>query len=310
MGLVVALAGGVGAARLLKGLYRLVPPQDLVIIGNTGDDVELHGLHVSPDLDILMYTLAGIVDEAKGWGVSGDTFNCLDMMGRLGLETWFSLGDRDLAIHMERTRSLRSGLTLSQATAELCRMLDVKAKIIPMTDNTVRTKVVTDNGILDFQEYFVKRGTKDNVTDVFYEGAEEATPAEVVVESLREAERIVVCPSNPILSIAPMLSIPTIRDELRKTAAYVVSVSPIVGGKTIKGPADRIMASLGLDVSAYGVAELYRDFLDHFVIDEVDARQKPVIEKMGVKVTVANTVMKQTEDSVRLAKIVLEANAT
>jgi LPPG:FO 2-phospho-L-lactate transferase len=305
MGLVVALAGGVGAAKLLRGLVQLIPPQDLVIVGNTGDDVELHGLHVSPDLDILTYTLGGIVDEAKGWGVSDDTFNCLNMLGKLGFETWFKLGDMDLAIHIARTKMLKDGMTLSEATAQLCNMLGVNAKLIPMTNDSVQTKVVSGQLHLDFQEYFVKRGTKDEVTGVSFEGAEKATPAPGVLEAIKDAELVVVCPSNPVLSISPMLSISAIRKELTQTRGYVVGVSPVVGGKAIKGPTDRIMTSMGLEPSAYGVAKFYEDFLDHLVIDGADEHDKGRIEGLGLKVTVADTVMRNLGDSVRLAKIVL-----
>lgn len=307
MGLVVALAGGVGAARLLRGLVQLVQPQDLVIIGNTGDDVEFYGLHISPDLDIVMYTLAGIVDEAKGWGVSGDTFNCIDMLSKLGFETWFKLGDRDVAVHIVRTKMVKSGVPLSQATAEICRMLGVKARLIPMTNELVRTRVVSGDLRLEFQEYFVKRGTRDEVTDMSFEGAEKARPAPGVLEAIKEAERVVICPSNPILSIAPILSIPMIRNELRNVKTHVVGVSPIVGGKAIKGPADKIMTSMGLEASAYGVAKLYEDFLGHLIIDKVDEYQKERIEGLGVKVTVTDTIMRSLEDSIRLARVVMQA---
>lgn len=306
MGSVVALAGGVGAARLLRGLVQLVSPEDLVILGNTGDDALFWGLHISPDLDIVMYTLAGIVDETKGWGVSGDTFNCLDMLGTLGFETWFKLGDRDLAIHTIRTKMLRGGMTLSQVTVELCRMLGVKAKLIPITDDPVRTRVVAGQLNLEFQEYFVKRGTKDEVTNVSFEGAEKAKPAPNVLKMIRDAERVVICPSNPILSIAPILSIPMVRNQLRNTDAYIIGVSPIVGGKTIRGPADRIMTSMGLEASAYGVAKFYEDFIDHLIIDEADRHQKERIERLGVRVTVVDTVMKNIKDSLGLARVVLE----
>ncbi len=307
MGFTVALAGGVGAARLLRGLVTIVPPEELVIVGNTGDDFELYGLHISPDLDIVTYTLAGIVDEARSWGVSDDTFHCLDMMGRLGFETWFKLGDRDLAIHITRTKLLKNGMTLSQATAELCKRLGLRHKLVPMTDDPVRTKVLSDNLNLDFQEYFVKRGTKDEVTNVFFEGAEKAKPAPGVIDAIRKAERVVICPSNPVLSIAPMLAIPIVRDQLRNTRAQIVGVSPIVGGKAIKGPADRIMASMGLEVSACGVAKFYEDFLDHLIIDNADEYQRDCIKGLGMKVTVTNTIMRNLEDSVRLAKVVMDA---
>ena len=306
MGLVVALAGGVGAAKLLRGLVRIIPPQDLVIVGNKVDDIELYGLHISPDLDIIMYTLAGIVDETKGWGISGDTFNCLDMLSTLGLETWFKLGDRDLAIHILRTKMLKEGMTLSKATAELCKMLEVKAKLVPMSDNPVRTKVLSGTLRLEFQEYFVKRQTKDIVTGVLFEGAEEAKPAPGVIKAISDADRIVMCPSNPVLSISPILSISLIRKELQKTDAYIIGISPIVGGKALKGPADKVMASMGLEVSAYGVAKFYEDLLDHFIIDKMDEQHKRRIEELGMKVTVADTVMKTLEDSIRLAKIVME----
>jgi len=308
MGIVVALAGGVGAAKLLRGLVQLMPPQDLVIVGNTGDDVELYGLHISPDLDIVLYTLAGIVDEKKVWGVAGDTFNCLDMLDRLGFEIWFKLGDRDLATHIVRTKLLREGMTLSQATAELCRMLGVEAKLTPMTNDHVRTRVVSGQLTMEFQEYFVKRGTRDDVTSVLFEGAEKAKPAPGIIDGIKDAERVIVCPSNPILSISPILSIPTVRNELRKTRAYIVGVSPIVGGKAIKGPADRVMASMGLEVSAYGVAKFYDDFLDRFIIDRADESQRERIEGLGVKVTVMDTIMKSLDDSIRLARAVLEAH--
>jgi LPPG:FO 2-phospho-L-lactate transferase len=306
MGLVVALAGGVGAAKLLRGLVQVVPLDDLLIVGNTGDDFELYGLHISPDLDIIMYTLAGIVDEAKGYGVAGDTFHFLDMLKRLGFETWFGLGDRDLAVHVVRTDMLGRGMALSQATAELCRILHMKAKLVPMSDDPVRTKVLTGQLRLDFQEYFVKRGTKDVVSGVVYEGCEKAKPAPGVLEAIERAELIVICPSNPVLSVSPMLSIPGFRDGLRRSNAYVVGVSPIVGGKALKGPADKVMASLGFEASAYGVAKFYEDFLDHLIIDNADEQHRTRIETLGVKVSVTDTVMRSVEDSVRLAKVVAD----
>jgi LPPG:FO 2-phospho-L-lactate transferase len=304
---VVALAGGVGAAKLLRGLVEVLSPRDLVIVGNIGDDIELYGLHISPDLDIIMYTLAGIVDEAKGWGIVGDTFHCLEMLERLGFETWFKLGDRDLAIHIARTKMLRDGMGLSQATAKLCKMLRVEANLIPASDDPVRTKVQSGQLLLDFQEYFVKRGTMDTVTNVFYEGAEKAKPAPGVIEAIKEAERIIICPSNPILSIAPILSIPAIRKALEASKAPIVGVSPIVGGKAIKGPADRIMASMGFEASPYGVAKFYGSLLKHLVIDEVDLEHEKNIQKIGVKVTVTNTLMKSVEDAISLARVVMEA---
>ncbi len=306
MGIVVALAGGVGAARLLRGLMHVIPPKNLVIVGNTGDDLELYGLHISPDLDIIMYTLAGIVDESKGWGVAGDTFNCLEMLGKLGFETWFKLGDRDLAIHIIRTKMLREGMTLSQVTAQLCKMLGLEVQLLPMSDEPVRTKIISGNLRLDFQEYFVKRGTRDEVTDVLFEGADKARPAPGIIEAIRKAERIVICPSNPILSISPILSIKPIKMELKKAKAPIIGISPIIGGKTVKGPADRVMASMGFEASAYGVAKFYADLLDHFIIDEVDKQyRKRIEEELGIKVTVTDTIMRNLEGSIRLAKTVM-----
>ncbi|MBS7646733.1 2-phospho-L-lactate transferase [Candidatus Bathyarchaeota archaeon] len=306
MGNVVALAGGVGAAKFLRGLVKIIPPQNVVVVGNVGDDVELYGLHISPDLDIIMYTLAGIVDESKGWGIAGDTFHCLEMLGRLGFETWFKLGDKDLAIHIIRTKMLKEGYPLSQATAQLCKMLGVKAKLIPMSDDPVRTKVQAGDLLLDFQEYFVKRGTMDNVTNVFFEGAKKAKPAPGVIEAIMEAERIIICPSNPILSIAPILSISAIKKALEASKALIVGISPIVGGKALKGPADRVMASMGFEASAYGVAKFYGKILKHFIIDEIDIAHKKRIENLGIKVTTTNTVMKSIEDAISLAKVAME----
>ena len=305
MGLTVALAGGVGAAKLLRGLAKIVPPQNLIIIGNTGDDLELHGLHVSPDLDTIMYTLSGIVDETKGYGITADTFNCLNMLGKMGHETWFKLGDRDLATHITRTMLLRKGRTLSQATTELCRALGVKPRLTPMSNDPVRTRIISDKKTLDFQDYFVKKATNINVTDVHYEGAEEAKPAPGILEALKKAQKLVICPSNPVLSIAPILSIPAIRNEVKNSKAHVVAISPIIAGKTIKGPADKIMATMGLDASAYGVAKYYKDILDHLIIDAADRDQKTKIEKLGIKTTVTKTIMKSQKDSARLAETVM-----
>jgi LPPG:FO 2-phospho-L-lactate transferase len=307
MGLVVALAGGVGAAKLLRGLVRVVSPEDLVIVGNVGDDFEFHGLHVSPDLDIVMYTLASIVDGARGWGVADDTFSCLATLESLGFETWFKLGDKDIAVQMVRTDLLKSGVGLSEAVAEICRLLGVKARLMPMSNDTVRTVILSGCVRLGFQEYFVKRHARDEVTSVLFEGCDNARPAPGVIEAISSAERVVVCPSNPVLSINPILSIPGIRDALKSTRGYVVAVSPIVGGKAVKGPADRIMSSLGLEASACGVAKLYEDFLDQLIIDRADAGLRTRIEELGIKASVADTIMKDVESAVSLAAKVMEA---
>lgn len=302
MGKVLALAGGVGAAKLLRGFTA----EDLVIVGNTGDDAEFYGLHVSPDLDIVMYTLAGIVDERKGWGVSGDTYGCLKMLKMLGSETWFKLGDRDLAFHIARTRMLKEGITLSEVTEKFCQKLEVKSTLIPMSDDPVRTKILSNQTIMNFQEYFVKKGTKPIVDDVLYEGAEEADLAPEIRETLKKAERVIICPSNPVLSIAPILAVSNFREELVGAEASKIGISPIVGGRALKGPADRIMATMGFEVSAYGVAQYYKGLLDHFIIDTIDEQQKPRIEDLGMEVIVANTIMTTMKDSIRLAKLTRE----
>jgi LPPG:FO 2-phospho-L-lactate transferase len=303
---VVALAGGVGAAKLIRGIVRVIPPDCLTIIGNSGDDFVLHGLHISPDLDTVMYALSGLGNETTGWGIADDTFNCLQMLGELGLETWFKLGDRDLAIHIARNEMLESGLTLSQATNDLCIRLKIVSKLFPMSDETVRTIVYSGQRRFYFQEYFVKRGAKDKVTRVTYEGCQNAKPSPGILEAMRTAETIIVCPSNPILSISPIFSISAIENEMRRTKAHVIGISPIVAGKAIKGPADKIMASLGLEVSPYGIAKFYKDYLDCLIIDRKDARFKTNIERLGIEVVIADTVMKNLQNSVSLAKTVLE----
>jgi LPPG:FO 2-phospho-L-lactate transferase len=303
---ITALAGGVGAARFLQGLVKLVPAEDLTVVVNTGDDIELYGLHISPDLDIITYMLAGIVDEEKGWGIRGDTFHWLKMLQTYGYEAWFNLGDRDLATHIHRTNLLKSGLSLSKVTAKISQALGVKIRIVPMTDEKLETIVVSDKGRMHFQEYLVKRGARDKVINVEFEGVEKAYPAPGVLDSILNSEGIIVCPSNPIVSIGTILSIRGVRDALRRTKSKVVAISPIVAGAPIKGPADKLMQGLGIEVSAYGVSELYKDFIDAFIIDNVDAEEKQRIEALGLHVTVTNTIMKSLEDKVQLAQAALK----
>jgi len=303
--MITALAGGVGAARFLEGLVKLIPQEKLAVIVNTGDDIKLYGLHISPDLDIVMYTLTGIVDPEKGWGVKGDTFHCLEMLQEYGFEAWFRLGDKDLATHFSRTHLLRSGLKLSQATSKLCKALGLEVKLLPMTDEEFETIIVTDKGKLHFQEYLVKRAAQDRVINVEFKGAEKAHPASGVLDSILNSDAIIICPSNPIVSIGTILSTEGIRDALKETKAKVIAISPIVGGAPIKGPADKLMQALGLEVSAYGVAALYKDFLDTFVIDIIDKAQRKQIETLGQTVIVTNTIMKSFRDKVQLAKVVL-----
>jgi len=304
--MITALAGGVGAAKFLQGLVQVVPEKEVTVIVNTGDDIDLYGLHISPDLDIVMYTLAGIVNEEKGWGIRGDTFHCLETLRKYGQETWFNLGDIDLATHVHRTNLIKSGLTLLEATSRLCQALRLKVKVLPMTNDRFRTKIATDKGLVHFQEYLVKRGAQDRVMKIEFEGIEEAQPAPGVVESILGSDVVVVCPSNPIVSIGPILSVKNVRTALRETKARVAAISPIVGGRPIKGPADKLMQGLGLEVSAYSVARLYQDFLDTFIIDVVDRAERRAIEGLGIQVIETNTIMKTLEDKVQLARVVLE----
>ena len=304
--MITALAGGVGAARFLTGFVRLVKGEDLSVVVNTGDDIELFGLHISPDVDIVTYTLAGVVDEEKGWGIKCDTFCCLEALRKLGGEAWFNLGDKDLATHMFRTSLLKKGFKLSEITAQISRALGLDVKILPMTDDRFETRIVTENGSVHFQEYLVKRGAKDEVLGVEFLGAESAKPAVGVVEAIMDAELVVVCPSNPVVSIGTILAVEGVREALRSTDAKKVAVSPIIAGAPVKGPADKLLRGLGLEVSAYSVAKLYLDFLDMFVLDMADAAEKGRIEKLGIEVKVTNTIMKSLEDKIELAKAVLE----
>jgi LPPG:FO 2-phospho-L-lactate transferase len=303
--MITALAGGVGAARFLTGLAKLVDPKDLSVIVNTGDDIELFGLHISPDIDIVTYTLAGIVDEEKGWGIRGDTFRCLQMLRQLKLEAWFNLGDKDLATHIHRTSLLKQGFTLTQATATISQSLGVKQTILPMTDDKFETHIKTPEGSIHFEEYLVKRGAKDPVLGVEFVGAKQAKPANGVLEAIADSELVIVCPSNPIVSIGTILSVKGVRDALKASKARKVAISPLIAGCPVKGPLDKLLCGLGLEVSAYGVAKLYSDFLDTFVLDVADASEKNRIEDLGLQVKVANTLMKNLECKVELARTVL-----
>jgi LPPG:FO 2-phospho-L-lactate transferase len=305
--MITALAGGVGAARFLTGLVRLVKGEDLSIIVNTGDDIELFGLHISPDVDIVTYTLAGVVDEEKGWGIKGDTFRCLEALRKFSCEAWFNLGDKDLATHMFRTALLKNGFKLSEITAQVSSALGLDVAILPMTDDKFETRIATENGSVHFQEYLVKQGAKDEVLGVEFLGAESAKPALGVVESIMDARLVVVCPSNPVVSIGTILAVKGVREALRYTGAKKVAVSPIIAGAPIKGPADKLLRGLGLEVSAYSVAKLYSDFLDTFVLDMADVAEKDRIEKLGIEVKVTNTIMKSLEDKIELARTVLES---
>src|SRR5262245_842900 len=302
---VTALAGGTGAAKLLRGLAHCLPAADLTIIGNTGDDVEIWGLSVSPDLDTLTYALAGRLDVARGWGRSGETFRCLEAMVDYGAETWFNLGDRDLATHLTRSRLLRSGVTLSAVTAEIAERLGARARILPMSDQPVRTRVSTPAGWLGFQEYFVRDKAMSEVLGVEYAGAETARPAPGVVESLRDADLIVVCPSNPVTSIGPILAVPGLTRALETARAPRIAVSPIVADAAVSGPAGSLMRARGLPVSPLGVAAAYRPWLTALAIDERDAAHGPALREVGVEPMVAPLLMTDPEREVALARCVL-----
>ena len=305
--MITVLAGGVGAARFLRGLIGVVDPASVTIIGNTGDDDEFLGLHVSPDLDTVVYTLAGVVNEETGWGIAGDTYTCLEQAQRLGEETWFLLGDKDLATHLLRTRLLRGGETLSQATEAVARAFGLKGRLLPISDDSVRTVVVIDEGELSFQEYFVRRRCQDEVRALRFEGAEEARPAPGLLEAIAEAEAVIVAPSNPLVSIGPILAVSGVREALRETPAPVAAVSPIVGGRALKGPADRMLASLGHEASAVGAARLYADFLDALVLDREDAALVPEVEALGVRPVVTDTIMRDAAARRALAEATLRA---
>jgi LPPG:FO 2-phospho-L-lactate transferase len=305
--MIVVLAGGVGAARFLQGIVQVVPQEEITVIVNTGDDRDFYGLHVSPDSDIVMYTLAGMVDEKQGWGIREDTYNTMQQLSRYGNEDWFLLGDRDLATHIHRTSLLRQGKTLSEVTKNLCVQLGLQVRILPMSDQPVSTHIQTPVGLQHFQEYMVKRGCADEVQDVLFVGSSAAQPAPGVLDALKQASAILIAPSNPIVSIGSILAVPGIHDTLHEAQGMVVAVSPIVGGAPIKGPADKLMRGLHMDVSALGVARSYRDFLDVMIIDEQDAHLTEAIEDLGIPTVVTNTIMSDTAAKVALAREVLLA---
>jgi LPPG:FO 2-phospho-L-lactate transferase len=303
---ITALAGGVGASKLLLGLYDVMPdPSSLTAIVNTGDDIVLHGLKISPDLDIVTYTLAGLIDPKKGWGFRNETFHLLQRLAVFGRANWFNLGDRDLATHIHRTAMLADGRTLTDAAEAIRTALGVKSRILPMANEPVPTIIETDDGDLHFQEYLVKLRAEPIVRRIRFEGVKKAQPAPGVLESIRSADRILICPSNPLISIGPILGVPGIREALRARRNDVVAVCPIVGGKSLKGPSDKMLAQLGHDPSAAGVAELYADFTGTFVIDPVDKSQAAAIGARDMRVVVTPTVMQTLAQKKKLARTLL-----
>jgi LPPG:FO 2-phospho-L-lactate transferase len=303
--MIVALAGGVGGAKLALGLSRILSPDRLRVFVNTGDDFVHLGLHVSPDLDTVMYTLAGIENPQTGWGVAGETWSFMDAMARLGGETWFRLGDRDLAVHVERTRRLAQGEPLSAITSDLCRRLKVFHPILPMTDERVATMVVAADARMPFQDYFVKRRCEPVVTDIIYIGAETAQPLPELLAALTSPalEGVIVCPSNPYLSVGPMLAMPALRHALQERTKPVIAVSPIIGGQALKGPAAKIMTELGREASCVGVADYYRGLIDCLLIDHRDAHDVPSIRARSIEPLASDIIMRDLDDRCRLARV-------
>ncbi|CAA9566127.1 MAG: Lactyl (2) diphospho-(5')guanosine:7,8-didemethyl-8-hydroxy-5-deazariboflavin 2-phospho-L-lactate transferase [uncultured Thermomicrobiales bacterium] len=304
--MIVALAGGVGGAKLAQGLQLALPPGDLAVVVNTADDFDLFGLRICPDLDTVLYTLAGLANPETGWGIAGDTAATLGALARLGRDPWFRLGDQDFATHIHRTERLGAGATLTAVAAELADALGVPSRLLPMTDDRVATLVDTPAGRLEFQEYFVRRRQRDDVLGVSFAGIDDARLPDGVAAAIAAAELIVVCPSNPIVSVGPILAVPGMRAALEAAAAPVVAVSPIVGGRALKGPADRMLGTLGHAVSAAGVAGLYAGWVDAMVLDAADGDQAPTIAaELGMATLVTDTVMGAAESRRRLAEEVL-----
>jgi LPPG:FO 2-phospho-L-lactate transferase len=305
--MITVLTGGTGGAKFVDGLQQVIAPEDLTLIVNTGDDLLWWGLYVSPDIDSITYVLSGMLSRERGWGVKGDTFFCMQHMGQLGQPIWFHAGDRDLAVHILRSKLLAEGKTLSEVTAEIADKLGVKARILPMSNSRVETRVLTPLGELSFEEYFVQRWYQDPVESVRFAGAADAEPAPGVIDAIVNADLVLLAPSNPITSIGPILAVPGVREALHKTKGRIAAVSPIVAGEAVAGPAGILMAAQGLPVSVAGVAQAYHDFLDMLIIDVRDAEAGDELRKSGLRVHVAKTVMRTSEDKADLATAVLTA---
>jgi LPPG:FO 2-phospho-L-lactate transferase len=305
--MITVLTGGTGGAKFVDGLQQVIAPEELTLIVNTGDDLLWWGLYVSPDIDSITYVLSGMLSKERGWGVKGDTFFCMQHMGQLGQPIWFHAGDRDLAVHILRSKLLAEGKTLSEVTAEIADKLGVKARILPMSNSRVETRVLTPLGELSFEEYFVQRWYQDPVESVRFAGAADAEPAPGVIDAIVNADLVLLAPSNPITSIGPILAVPGVREALHKTKGRIAAVSPIVAGEAVAGPAGILMAAQGLPVSVAGVAQAYHDFLDMLIIDVRDAEAADELRKSGLRVHVAKTVMRTSEDKADLATAVLTA---
>ena len=305
--MITVLTGGTGGAKFVDGLRQVVAPEELTLIVNTGDDLLWWGLYVSPDIDSITYVLSGMLSKERGWGVKGDTFFCLQHMGQLGQPIWFHAGDRDLAVHILRSKLLAEGRTLSEVTAEIADRLGVKARILPMSNSRIETRVLTPMGELSFEEYFVQRWYQDPVESVRFAGAADAEPAPGVLDAIMNADLVLLAPSNPITSIGPILAVPGVREALHETKGRIAGVSPIVAGEAVAGPAGILMAAQGLPVSVAGIAQAYHDFLDMLIVDVRDAEAADELRKSGLRVEVAKTVMRTSEDKANLAADVLAA---
>jgi LPPG:FO 2-phospho-L-lactate transferase len=307
--MICVLSGGTGGAKFVDGLRLAMPAEELTIIVNTGDDLMWWGLYVSPDIDSITYVLSGMLSRERGWGVKGDTFLCLQAMGQLGEPTWFHAGDRDLAVHLLRSRLIAEGKTLSEATATICKKLGVKARILPMTNSRVETRVDTPAGELSFEEYFVQRWYQDPVKSVRFAGASDAEATPGVIDAITSADAVLVAPSNPVTSIGPILAVPGIRDALTRARGKIAAVSPIVGSAAVAGPAGILMTAQGLPCSIAGVAQAYEDFLDVLVCDNRDARAAETLREKGLRVECTQTIMRSPEDKAALARAVLASVA-
>jgi len=308
--MITALAGGVGAARLLRGMIEVVSPESITAIVNVGDDTDLHGLHISPDLDTVLYTLADAINPETGWGLAGETWRVMESLGRLGGITWFNLGDQDLATHCYRTQRLHEGAGLGEVTAELARSFDVGIRMLPVTDDPLQTRLTLVDGTeVGFQEYFVKLHHDVAVRSIRFDQAEHARPGPGVLDAVAAAETIVLCPSNPVISIDPLLAVPGVRAALKSRRDHIVGVSPIVAGAALKGPADRLLVEMGFESSVVGVARWYAPWVATLVIDEADAALASAVEAEGVRCIVAPTVMADVGRAADLARVVLGATA-
>ncbi|HUO26041.1 MAG TPA: 2-phospho-L-lactate transferase [Candidatus Aquilonibacter sp.] len=303
--MICVLTGGTGGAKFVDGLRQVMPPEEITIVVNTGDDLLWWGLYVSPDIDSITYVLSGMLSRERGWGVKGDTFLCLQAMGQLGEPTWFHTGDRDLAVHILRSRLLAEGKTLSEATRVICDKLGVRARILPMSNSRVETRVDTPIGELSFEEYFVQRWYQDPVKSVRFAGASDAEPAPGVVEAITSADAVLIAPSNPVTSIGPILSVPGIRDALRRAQGKIIAVSPIVANAAVAGPAGILMAAQQLPCSIAGVAQAYEDFLDVLIADSRDASAAEALRNKGLRVLCTQAIMRNPEDKIALAQAAL-----